>query len=506
MTAMSMSLATRLRTHYPFAALAASVVLALMMGAPAVAHARSAEPDVVNGRPPAAGEFGFLAAIKANAGPGETYVCGGSFVSATQIVTAAHCFYDPDGRRITSVSAAPGDGTTWPYSSSFVSASKVDIHSGYSPSGEAHDIALVTLSRPVTGVSTVTIPTLSQWSALTSAGAAVKSAGWGTTSSGGNSPDDFLVADLTIIPDAVCGNPGSTYRVGSVTYEGIGGSFQADQMLCAGGATSSGRAIDTCQGDSGGPLISGSTLVGIVSWGIGCAGYDDGQRIRLTPGVYTRLGTFLPWLAERGIGSSARATAPGAPTGVKAVVVEEGTFTLDWTAPADDGGAAIISYEVEESADGGAWASLGRTPTAATNIDITEVISGASYRYRVAAVNSAGVSDFSQPSAPVIMGADEVTTPGAVSGFSKGKFLKKGRTYRVTVRWKPPTDDGGAEILGYIARVGFAGRWGVWSDLDSPATMTTDLYANRKYTLQVQALNEKGPGPIASYSFTTPLR
>ena len=488
--------------------IAALVAVTLPMGlaltAPSLAQARPAEADVVNGRTPVAGEFGFLAAIQATARPGESYVCGGSFVSSTQIVTAAHCFYDPDGRRMTTVSAAPGDGTTWP--SNLISASKVDIHSGYSPSAESYDIALVTLSRPVLGVSTVTIPTLAQWNALTAGGSAVKSAGWGTTSSGGNSPDDFLVADLKVIPDAVCGSAGSTYRVGSVTYEGIGPAFDVNQMICAGGATSGGRPIDTCQGDSGGPLVAGTTLVGVVSWGIGCAGYDDGQPIRLTPGVYTRLGTFLPWLAERGVKPVVDASVPGAPTGVKAVATSDTTATLTWTAPSNTGGSPITSYVVEESADGGAWRSLGDTGDADTSVGVEYLTPGSTYQFRVSAVNSAGAGSASQPSAPIVMGGDEVTTPGAVSGFTKGKFTKKGRTYRVLVRWDPPVDDGGAEILGYVARVGFAGNWGDWSDLDSPATTTTGLYPNRKYTLQVQALNEKGPGPIASYSFTTPRR
>ena len=478
--------------------------LALLVGAPAAAQAQPAQPDVVNGREPVAGEFGFLAAIQATARPGETFVCGGSFVSPTQIVTAAHCFFDPDGRRITTVSAAPGDGTTWPYSSSFISASKVDVHSGYSPSGEAHDIAVVTLARPVTGVSTVTIPTLSQWSALAKAGSAVKSAGWGTTSSGGSLPDDFLVADLTVIPDAVCGSSGAMYRVGSVTYEGIGGSFDADQMICAGGATSSGRPIDTCQGDSGGPLVSGTTLVGVVSWGIGCAGYDDGQPIRLTPGVYTRLGTFLPWLAERGIGSNA--AVPGAPTGVKAVATSETTATVSWNGPSDAGGSAITSYLVEESVDGGSWRSLGETDDADTSVGVVDMTPGSSYQFRVSAINSAGTGSASQPSAPIVMGGDEVTTPGAVSGFTKGKFTRKGRTYRVTVRWNPPADDGGAQILGYVARVGSGGNWSDWSDLDEPATLVTSLRPGARYTLQVQALNEKGPGDIASYALVPPRR
>ena len=483
-------------------AVALAVPMALLWGVPAVAQAQPAQPDVVNGRDPVPGEFGFLAAIQAAAAPDEIYICGGSFVSSTQIVTAAHCFFDPDGRRITSVSAAPGDGRAWP--SSTVSASKVEIHSGYSPSSESNDIAIVTLSRPVPGVKIVTIPTAAQWASLAVGGAAVKSAGWGTTSSGGNSPKDFLVADLTVVPDAVCGSAGATYRVGSLTYYGLGSSFKASQMLCAGGATSTGRPIDTCQGDSGGPLVSGTTLLGIVSWGLGCAGSDDGRPITLTPGVYTRLGAFLPWLAERGIGSYA--AVPGAPTGVKAVAMSDTTATVTWTAPSNTGGSPITSYLVEESVDGGSWREIGETGKTRTSADVEFLTPGSSYQFRVSAINSAGTGSASQPSAPIVMGGDEVTTPGAVSGFTKGKFTKKGRTYRVTVRWNPPADDGGAEILGYVARVGYAGNWGDWSDLDAPATVTTGLYANRKYTLQVQALNEKGPGPIASYSFATPRR
>jgi len=72
----------------------------------------------------------------------------------------------------------------------------------------------------------------------------------------------------------------------------LGDTLFPDLQLCA-GYPEGGR--DACHADSGGPLFiqapNGPILVGIVSWGNGCAQPNS-------PGVYTRISKVKDWIKQ----------------------------------------------------------------------------------------------------------------------------------------------------------------------------------------------------------------
>ena len=97
--------------------------------------------------------------------------------------------------------------------------------------------------------------------------------GWGLTKQGaGFLPKMLQKVQVPVIPDWEC-----SWLYGKGTVSKV-------QNFCAGLA-----GIDSCQGDSGGPVVHGGKLVGVVSWGGGCAQIGF-------PGVYADVSYFRPWI------------------------------------------------------------------------------------------------------------------------------------------------------------------------------------------------------------------
>ncbi|NEC90118.1 serine protease [Streptomyces sp. SID12501] len=235
-----------------------------LIAAPAVA----APQPIVGGSTTTAATYPYVMQIT---DASQNQFCGGTLVSATKVVTAAHCMV---GETTSSVRVVGGrtyrNGTNGTVSK----VTKIWIHPSYTDATNGDDVAVLTLatSMPYTTASYVT----SSQTSVYAAGTTARIIGWGTTSSSGSSSNQLRTATVPTVSNATC----------TTAY---GSSYIASDMVCA-GYTSGG--VDTCQGDSGGPLMIGGVLAGITSWGEGCAeaGY---------PGVYTRLTTFSSLVATQ---------------------------------------------------------------------------------------------------------------------------------------------------------------------------------------------------------------
>jgi len=210
-------------------------------------------------------KYPFMVSVQTNGG---WHFCGGSLVREDWVVTAAHCV---DGDSPGSIRVRIGlhdiDGTSG-METRYVD--QIIVHPNYSGWSLDNDYALLHLSSPssfepiqlITDESHDDEPVMSTVM------------GWGAIYYGGPGSDVLLEVDVPIDDD--CGN----YSPGDIT----------DNMVCAGDENG---GEDSCQGDSGGPLIMTNSdgeyeLIGIVSWGYGCADFGH-------PGVYSRIHTRLDW-------------------------------------------------------------------------------------------------------------------------------------------------------------------------------------------------------------------
>ncbi|MBT2385646.1 serine protease [Streptomyces sp. ISL-11] len=269
--------------------------VALLLAAPAPA---SADRGVVGGQSVRAAEAPWAVALSSRQrfGPARSgQFCGGVLVAARTVVTAAHCLsrevLGGDVSEMKDLRVIVGRDDLQGVTGREVELSETWVNPAFDPGTNAGDLAVLTLKDPVPRASVITMAPAND--PAYRAGTEATVYGWGDKIGNGTYSDNLRAAGLLILADPVCERayPGST--------EGV---YRAATMLCA-GLPGGGR--DACQGDSGGPLVVRGRLVGLVSWGSGCA--QAGH-----PGVYTRISAVIP-LVKAHATDAAKPAEPAAP-------------------------------------------------------------------------------------------------------------------------------------------------------------------------------------------------
>src|SRR5690606_14283943 len=129
--------------------------------------------------------------------------------------------------------------------------------------------------------------------------------------------------------------------------------------------------------------------------------------------------------------------------------------TVAWEAPADDGRGAITGYRIQASTDATSWTTIvDDSGSDATERLVEGVSAGVPVSFRVAAINTAGVSPYSQPSAPVVPTAP--APGGSGGGGAPGQLA--GVVTVDPVRLADTREAGVPVAAGGVLRVRVAGR------------------------------------------------
>ncbi|KAH8271876.1 hypothetical protein KR044_008672 [Drosophila immigrans] len=195
------------------------------------------------------------------------HFCGGAIYSSNIIVTAAHCIYDKDPSSISvrvGTDAHNLGGET-------VGVLAKAVHANYSDVTVVNDVALLLLSSSLELGDNIRPIRLAK--SEPRAGDSVLVSGWGRTETE-YTPSNLKSVTVSVVERKKCAEVYDDVSIMNAT-------------ICA---ASAGK--DACQGDSGGPLVHRGKLVGIVSWGEGCAQPNY-------PGVYSNVAVLRKWIVEK---------------------------------------------------------------------------------------------------------------------------------------------------------------------------------------------------------------
>ncbi|XP_050346916.1 trypsin, alkaline C-like [Nymphalis io] len=262
------------------------IVLALVGAVLAVPRQLS---RIVGGSPATIEKYPFIASLQFNRwGIFHSPRCGGSLITRTTVLSAAHCFYQAESPvqwrvRLGSANSTSG-GTVH-------DVSHIIMHENFVYITKLNDVALLRLRVAASLSSTIALAYIAGTNYNLPDNALVYAAGWGRLSEDKpQQPEELLHIEINVINHELCRR---RYALLQTLPDYKFMPHVTPEMLCHGILNVGGK--NTCLGDSGGPITHNkNVIVGVISWTFGCAH-------PFFPGVSARVSSYTTWIYDHSV-------------------------------------------------------------------------------------------------------------------------------------------------------------------------------------------------------------
>ncbi|NBT48912.1 MAG: hypothetical protein EBT07_14045, partial [Actinobacteria bacterium] len=192
------------------------------------------------------------------------------------------------------------------------------------------------------------------------------------------------------------------------------------------------------------------------------------------------------------------ATTASAPKSLVSSNLGTNSVSLGWGLPDSNGGAAITDYQVEVASNGSnSWTVIPHAASNQLGFNVSNLLSGRTYQFRVAAVTSVGLGAYSNVITFTTLGG---VTPNAPASFTVGTV----KTTAASVSWSSVVAT--SKVSNYLVDVSTDGS--TWVPVSKRVSTSTSLALSglklgTTYQIRVAAVNANGTGDYVYGSFTT---